>query len=301
MRELFRKKRSTHDDEQDLRELLKKDRGDLLREFEKLLDSQKTLDNLASPSEPQIDGRYRSVSTQTKMPERPSRHTPPNSESRAMENPEYTFSSTQTDPEVVEEATPIVITQADDFSLPLGVSPASVPSEMPPAEPFIFGNIADGAEASSSMRVSVPIRKSRSVQSLSCPSIPTNTPQPEPGIVLSRKQRYSIDGETGVIRLWKVSKIRFQDKKLVVCLPPQNFQGHLPRKSERILLQTMSPSGSISRDMERVRESVRARGDGGGSDSSDDGDEEDNGADAQISTTFRPFDAKYFKGAKFVF
>lgn len=243
IRDLFRKRQTVGHHEQDIQEILKRDRDNLLKEIERILDGQRALETLTSLSQLNIASTYRSSSTQTEMPEELSTSATLVLEDTAKAGPRYTSSSTQVDLEVVKRKPFAIITQIARSSQgsspesspeppssrssysPRSVSPISNPSRKSHKE-----NSSSSKLVKNSGHIPIPIGEMRRFPSSSSQSIPNTPPRGTADNGTIRRKWHSIDNETGVIWAWRTSRIPWKGgKTILVRLPPHSFGENLPR------------------------------------------------------------------------
>lgn len=296
VRDLFRKRRTVEGNAHDMQEIWKKDRDNLLKEIEKMLESQRAWGNLASPSELQlhITDTYCSASTQTDMPEE--LFSPAKSRFKDLANKSiiYACSSTQVNLEVAEEESSAIVTQVAGLSLPpRSPSPLSNASGISQNEVPKVEKVANDTFEPDAKRICIPIGKTRSSRSSSSQNISSYPPRLTTNIV--RQQRYSIDGESGAIRLWKTSIIPWKGKRVAVRLPPQTFEGNTLHDPGR-----MPPSDVVARDIEEMRQMLWELEHEADWVTTDEEDKEDYGSDVKSSKgCSQSFNPALFKGAKF--
>jgi hypothetical protein len=241
-RELFRKKRDGDGEAEVIRELLHQDRGDLLREIERILEARKSAENMPFPSELRTVATLRSIATQTDLPKEVRQPTSPGRNESLAETRSYTSSSTQVDLlDGVEENRPPSSSQLPRLdSLSSSGSPAVGVSRLSPNAPFIFGKESKMVEDIQSPRPKLEahsLRQTKSTQSLSSQNV-SNKPKPPPEkCVLAHRQTYRVDDNTGAIFLSETTKLRWKDRYVIVRLPPQSFQGHKLKHTESGLFQ----------------------------------------------------------------
>ncbi|KJK73520.1 hypothetical protein H634G_11230 [Metarhizium anisopliae BRIP 53293] len=234
--DLIRRKRGVDRHAPYIRELLREERGDIVKELERILESQRALDSLTSPSELHVAVAYLSASTQTEAAEKPA--TPidrPRLGDAARQTPNYTSSSTQVDLDVAEERASAVISQAAIVSL--------------------------GSTSCIQSSDTAGIRKTRSREPLSSQILSTSPPRLT--AVVRHHQRYLIDSEAGAIYFWKMSKVPWRGKAIPVCLPPRYFRDPGPQDSSRTMSRFPSSSEKHIGKMELVRQRLQAWADEG--------------------------------------
>ncbi|KAK2591271.1 hypothetical protein QQS21_011052 [Conoideocrella luteorostrata] len=389
LRDLFRKKRGVDPDGHDIRELLRRDRGDLLKEFERIVASQRASESLSSsnelhlavsysyvsastqtdvseepatPVEPGLDDTTReatnctSSSTQTDVPKEPGTPVGPERDGAMSEatnctssstqtdvepatpvGPEgdgamleatnctssstqtdvpkdpgtpvglgldgatrettnYTSASTQVDPIIVEENISGIITQPTAPDAPSrSASPASDVSGTTKNETFRFGNVAEGTKTPRSTLLAVPIRKTRSIQSLSAQSISSSPPRPKAPVAV-RSHRYIFDDGVNEFLLQKTSRLPFNGRNVVVRLPPERLS-IAERVEIQLPPQRILPARGIVEKRRRLQALLGERSEA----TADEGDVEDNEEDVKSSAASKPFNPASWYGAQFRF
>lgn len=263
VRELFRKKRAAEGDGQDLRELLKEDRGDLLKELEKLLESQKLRESLAPPSEVHIAPVCCSTSTQTE----PTEELVPTNLSAVNgleKKPSYTSSSTQVEVEKADKGVSVVIAELP--SLARSVSPASDVSRSILGKGSVSGNTTEETpEISPNKLPCVPHNLAKCSQASPPPLFSGNAQPSVPSEPFVRRQKREVDTKTGTSWVWNTSSRLWKPKgeeiarPIRVRLPPQIFQEARPLSAER---KISAASDSVAPDIRQMRQFLKALANG---------------------------------------
>lgn len=286
IREIFRKKRD-EDDVPSLRELLQSDRGDLLRDIERILQGHKSSDNL--PRFVPVTVRYCSTASQTELPEEAPQ--PSLARDGVAKVSKYTSSSTQTE-QHEDEASELTLSASTASLLQASSNTVSADSTLEADSDFRSSVAAkivedtvttedqgvDGQDSARDhdtpedgytaededafveehiakrARTSGPIRcamGSPYLAAISRQYAPVKLASQRPAV--TRRQSHSIDDETGAITIWNMSKIAWRGKHLIVRLPPQTFSGNLFRNVATRPRLVPVPSNTVAGDIDEMR------------------------------------------------
>lgn len=341
VREFFRKKRddvANRDDDvpsPTLRELLQQDRGDLLRDIERILEVHninKSSENISVPSLQQATANYCSAATQTDVVEEADEPATTSQQSDAAtqcQSPNYKSSSTDVDDLVKEEEkiqSPIVEKLPPSPIFRFLPTPSASPPACDIKRPFVFkpptGSAMEALYFAPQtvpqifpIRNPVPVPEKNDTKPLPIslasgdratltPPVATRSDNRD----VIRSEKRIVDEETGVVLVSRVSRILWPTygKRIAVRLPPQRSDEEddtdedMPVPGEYAAspvkrLKTLDKGAS---DIEQMKEMIETLARGGQwivLDDGDDGDDEDEVVGKSGSTKLGSFSSGSFK------